>query len=90
VLVILRTLVSALAVIVVPVAVLGAVEPATQASAPEKRICTVTPTLGTRLGNVRRCRTPSEIEAAKQESRRVVDRIQANKPSLCAPGFPSC
>lgn len=87
---IIRTFVSALAALAIPIAVLGAEPPANQAKESEKRICTVTPTLGTRLGNIRRCRTRAEIAAAQAESRRVVDRIQANKPTLCAPGFPSC
>lgn len=80
-----RTFVSAVAVIVIPIAVVGAEEPTKSQNQPEKKICSVTGTLGTRLGNVRRCRTQAEINEAKQESRRVVDRIQANKPTMCPP-----
>jgi hypothetical protein len=85
----LRALAAALAVIAAPIAMLDAQAPPA-AKQGERRVCEVTGTIGTRLGNVRRCRTKAERDAAQQEARRVVDRIQANKLTLCAPGFPSC
>jgi hypothetical protein len=87
--VILRTLTAAVAVVAIPIAVLGADRPA-KSGENDRRVCEVTGVIGTRLSNVRRCRTRAEREDAKQEARRVVDRIQSNRPSLCAPGFPSC
>ena len=84
----LTALAAALAVITVPIAVQGAQEPA-KAPAP-KRICTVTPTIGSRVNNTRTCRTREEREQEKQEARRVVDRVQAFKPTMCAPPRPSC
>jgi hypothetical protein len=38
--------------------------------------------IGSRLNRVRTCRTAAEREAAKQEQRQVVDRVQANKVSF--------
>ena len=75
---------AALAVITVPIAVQGAQEPA-KAPSKERRVCTVTPTIGSRVNNVRRCRTADEREQEKQEARRTVDRVQALKPTLCPP-----
>ena len=38
--------------------------------------------IGSRLNSVRTCRTAAEREAAKQEQRQVIDRVQANKVSF--------
>jgi hypothetical protein len=65
-----------LAVVAVPFAVQGAEG---QAAPSEKRYCEVNQPTGSRLGAVRRCRTKAERDAAKAESRRVVDRIQSGK-----------
>jgi hypothetical protein len=88
----LTAIAAVLAVVAVPIAVQG--EPA-PASAPAKapsarRVCTVTPTLGSRVNNVRRCRSQEEYEAEKQEARQIVDRVQAFKPTMCAPPRPAC
>jgi hypothetical protein len=86
----LTAIAAALAVVAVPIAVQGEPAPAsapTKASA-ARRICTVTPTLGSRVNNVRRCRTQEEYEQEKQEARQVVDRVQAMKPTLCVPPRP--
>ncbi len=78
---------ATIAVVAVPIAVLGAEGPARVAPA-EKRTCDINVPTGSRLGGVRRCRTAAEREAARQEMRQVVDRIQAMKPTLCAPPKP--
>ena len=78
-----RALLAAAIVVSVPIAVQGA-EPQTQTK-PEpqaKRTCTVRNEIGSRLNRVRTCRTAAEREAAKQEQRQVVDRVQANKVSF--------
>lgn len=80
---------AAFAVIAVPMAVQGAQD--TSKSAPSaRRVCTVTQTIGSRVNNTRRCRTREEVEQEKQEARRVVDRVQAFKPTMCAPPRPAC
>jgi Ni/Co efflux regulator RcnB len=79
-----RILIPALAVIAVPMAVHGAEGPRRPASQ-TKRTCEVEKQTGSRLGGIRRCRTAEEREAAKQEARQVVDRVQAWKPSFCTP-----
>ena len=78
-----RALLAALVVISVPIAVNGA-EPQTQQKIdPQtKRVCTVRPEIGSRINTVRTCRTAAETEAARQEQRRVIDRVQANKVSF--------
>ena len=82
----LRFLTAAAMVVMVPLAVAGASEPGTQKPpAKEKRICRTDSTLGTRLGNTRRCRTKTEDDAHKAEARNTVDRMQAFKPTLCPP-----
>ena len=78
-----RALLAAIVVVTVPIAVNGA-EPQ-QSSTPDpqaKRTCTVRTEIGSRLNRVRTCRTAAEREAAKQEQRRVIDRIQADKVSF--------
>jgi hypothetical protein len=82
----LSLLAAAIAVIAVPIAVQGAQAP-TKAPT-EKRTCTVNPTIGSRVNNVRRCRTKSEREQEKIEARRTVDRVQAMKPTVCSPTIP--
>ena len=78
-----RAILAAIVVISVPIAVNGA-EPQTQTKPdPQaKRVCTVRTEIGSRLNAVRTCRTAAEREAAKQEQRRVIDRIQADKVSF--------
>jgi hypothetical protein len=79
----LRALLAAIVVVSVPIAVNGA-EPQTK-STPDpqaKRVCTVRTEIGSRLNSVRTCRTAAEREAAKQEQRQVIDRVQANKVSF--------
>jgi hypothetical protein len=77
---------AAAAVVAVPITVQG--EPAPTKAPTARRICTITPTLGSRVNNVRRCRSQEEYEQEKQEARQVVDRVQAMKPTLCAPPRP--
>ncbi|HYI49310.1 MAG TPA: hypothetical protein VEX35_12685 [Allosphingosinicella sp.] len=69
---------AAIAVIAVPIAVQGAEGPA-RVARPEKRTCQVFLQTGSRLGGVRRCRSKSERDAEKAESRNVVERIQSGK-----------
>jgi hypothetical protein len=69
---------AAIAVIAVPIAVQGAEGP-TRVAPREKRICDVYLPTGSRLGGIRRCRSKSERDAAKAESRNVVERIQSGK-----------
>jgi hypothetical protein len=83
----LSAIVAAVAVVAVPIAVQGAQAP-TKANPPAKRICTVTQTIGSRVNNVRRCRTQAEHEAAKQEAKQTVDRVQAMKATVCTPTIP--
>lgn len=78
-----RALLAAVAVISVPIAVNGAEPQARSNPDPEaKKTCTVRTELGSRLNRIRTCRTAAEREAAKQEQRRVIDRIQADKVSF--------
>lgn len=79
-----------LAVIAVPIAVRGEPTPTSVKAPSARRICTVTPTIGSRLNNTRRCRTADEREQEKQEARRVVDRVQAYKPTTCGGPVPGC
>lgn len=80
----LTAIAAAIAVIAMPIAVQGAQAP-TRSSPQAKRTCTVTQTLGSRVNSVRRCRTAEEREAAKQEARQVVDRVQSMKATSCPP-----
>ena len=79
----LRAVLAAIVVVSVPIAVNGA-EPQTKTTPdPQaKRVCTVRTEIGSRLNSVRTCRTAAEREAAKQEQRQVIDRVQANKVSF--------
>lgn len=74
----LSAIAAAIAVIAVPIAVQGAEGPARVAPS-EKRICEVHLATGSRLGGVRRCRSKSERDAAKAETRTTVERIQSGK-----------
>ena len=85
---IVRALLTIAAIIAVPIAVQGAEGPRRTVTDKAKRTCEVDLPTGSRLGGVRRCRSQEERDAARQESRRVVDRIQAMKPVLCAPPQP--
>jgi len=87
--VIARILLSALAIIAVPIAVHGAEGPR-PANPQAKRTCEVDQPTGSRLGGIRRCRTAEERDAHKQEARQVVDRMQAFKATMCAPPRPAC
>ena len=78
----------AIGVVAIPIAVQS--EPSPTKAPTARRVCTVTPTLGSRVNNVRRCRTAEEREQEKQEARQVVDRVQAFKPTMCAPPRPAC
>jgi hypothetical protein len=82
----LRTLASALAVVVIPIAVVGAQTPPVRTSDYEgRRVCRVDSKTGSRLGGVQRCRSKAEWDRSKQESRRVVDRMQNTKVDTCPP-----
>jgi len=83
--VIFRTLASALAVVVVPIAVLGAEPPAPKSDYDNRKVCRVDRNTGSRLGGVQRCRSKAEWDQARQESRRVVDRMQGMKADSCPP-----
>jgi hypothetical protein len=80
--------IAAAAIVAVPIAVQG--EPAPTKAPSARRICTVMPTLGSRVNNVRRCRTQEEYEQEKQEARQITDRVQAFRPTMCAPPRPAC
>lgn len=82
----LAAIAAAIAVVAVPIAVQGAQAP-TKAP-PEKRTCTVNATIGSRVNNVRRCRTRSEREQEKIEARRTVDKVQSMKATICTPTMP--
>jgi len=86
--VIIRAVLTAIAVIAVPIAVQGAEGPRRTGPDQAKRTCKVNLPTGSRLGGVRRCRNAEEREAARQEARTTVDRIQAMKPVICAPPHP--
>ena len=79
-----RAVLAALAVVSVPIAVNGA-EPQSkqQKVTPKtKRTCTMRPEPGSRINTVRTCRNAAETEAMRQEQRRTIDRMQANKVSF--------
>ncbi|MBV8687359.1 MAG: hypothetical protein JOZ90_12930 [Alphaproteobacteria bacterium] len=54
----------------------------------KKKICRAETDIGTRLGGKSVCRTAAEWAQVRAEARRVVERIQDDKPTLCAPGRP--
>lgn len=83
---IVRVLATALAVVVIPIAVLEAEAPPSQKSEYDNRkVCRVNRNTGSRLGGVQRCRSKAEWDQARQESRRVVDRMQSMKADACPP-----
>ena len=78
-----RALLAAVVVIAAPIAVNGAEPQPQQKPNPQaKRTCSVRPEIGSRINTIRTCRTAAEREAAKQEQRQVIDRVQANKVSF--------
>jgi hypothetical protein len=82
----LRTLAAAVAVVVIPIAVRGAETPPSRtADYDARKVCRVDSKTGSRLGGVQRCRSKAEWDQARQESRRVVDRMQGNKSDSCPP-----
>jgi len=84
--VIFRTLAAATAVVVIPIAVVGAEAPPARTSDYDTRkVCRVDGRTGSRLGGVQRCRSKAEWDQARQESRRVVDRMQSMKVDACPP-----
>ncbi len=79
-----RAFLAAAAIVSVPIAVQGA-EPQTRQQKVNKenrRTCTMRPEPGSRINTIRQCRNPAEVEASRQEQRRVIDRMQANKVSF--------
>ncbi|HYI48363.1 MAG TPA: hypothetical protein VEX35_07865 [Allosphingosinicella sp.] len=69
---------AALAVVAVPM-VVAAQQPARTPAKSERRICRSDVDIGSRVARVRRCYSKAEYAAMKQESREVVDRVQALK-----------
>lgn len=82
---IIRTLVSAAAVVLIPIAVVGAEPPTPKSDYDNRKVCRVDRNTGSRLGGVQRCRSKAEWDQARQESRRVVDRMQGMKTDSCPP-----
>jgi len=76
-----RLLVAALAVVAVPMAVMGQQPAAERRPAPAKRYCETYSDVQSRLSGRRRCQTKAERDQLKMESRQVVDRIQLMKAS---------
>lgn len=77
-----RALLAAAIVVAVPIAVNGEPQSRTTPDPQAKRTCTVRTEIGSRLNRIRTCRTAAEREAAKQEQRQVIDRVQADKVSF--------
>jgi hypothetical protein len=77
-----RALLAAIVVVSVPIAVNGEPQPGQPRVSTLKKVCRVYPEPGSRIKSVRTCRTAAEEEDARQERRRVIDRIQANKVSF--------
>jgi hypothetical protein len=78
-----RALLAAIVVVSVPIAVNGEPQAPQQKPNPkEKRTCQVHSEIGSRINTVRVCRSAAEREAARQEQRQVVDRVQALKVSF--------
>ena len=83
---IVRNFIAAVAVVVIPLAVVSAQEPAPRSSkSAPKRICETNVEIGSRLNRERRCRTKAEHDEHKAEARRTVDRIQNFKATTCPP-----
>lgn len=83
------SLLTALALVAIPIAAFAASEPAAKSNDYyTKKVCeTVKPT-GSRLGGTRRCRTQAELDAVAAEARRTVERVQSMKPVMCIPPNP--
>jgi hypothetical protein len=81
-----QRLIAATAVVVIPVALIGA-EPPRKApgDSATRKICEIQGTTGSRLGTTRVCRTKSERDATKAEARRVAERIQNMRADGCPP-----
>lgn len=80
----LTAIVAAIAVVAIPMTVEGA-QQSTKSRPSAKRVCTIIPTIGSRVNNTRRCRTQAEQEEEKQEARQVVDKVQNMKVTMCPP-----
>lgn len=74
-----RTLIAAAAVVVIPVAVIGARPPAKAPKDSSRKICEVRGNTGSRLGAVRVCRTRAEWQEVKAEERATIERTQSRK-----------
>lgn len=74
-----RILLAALVTIAIPIAVIGQPAPPKARDTSQRRVCEVDTQIGTRLGNIRRCRTKAERDAARAESREIAERIQMRK-----------
>jgi hypothetical protein len=48
---------------------------------PNRVICRTEQQIGSRLQKIRRCHTAAEWAEIKRENRRVIDKVQAHKPS---------
>jgi len=78
-----RAVLAAIVVVSVPIAVNGEPQAPQQRPDPQaKRVCHVRAEIGSRINSVRTCRSAAEREAARQEQRQVIDRVQANKVSF--------
>jgi hypothetical protein len=77
-----RALIAALAVVAVPIAVNGAEPQTASPRAQPKRVCEAHPEIGSRIRTIRSCRSAAELEARKQESRQVIDKVQSLKVSF--------
>jgi hypothetical protein len=75
-----RTLIAAIAVVAVPMAVMGA-RPATKSKRNNstRKICEVRGETGSRLGGVRVCRTKAEWDEIRSDERAVIERVQNRK-----------
>lgn len=78
-----RLALAAAAVVLIPAAVGAEPDQGRSADYGTRKICTTDSTIGTRLGNTRRCRTKAERDALKAEARNTVDRMQYFKPVVC-------
>ena len=83
------TLLTGLALVAIPFTAWAAAAPREKGDDYyTKKVCeTIKPT-GSRLGGTRRCRTRAEIDAARQEDRQVLERVQSMKATICTPTRP--
>ena len=77
-----RALLAAAVVVSVPIAVNGQSQTQPKNDPQTKRVCTVRTEIGSRLNRTRLCQTAAEREAYKQDQRRTMERIQANRVSF--------